>query len=80
MSIHADAARSRIRPAAAEGGSALVEELLRKGLDHKLMVAGMKQALAYLEEAHRVARNLGGPWRHITAYRLAHLRLRLAMS
>lgn len=60
-----------------------VEQLLREGLDQKLLKSGTGAALGKLQEAHDEASRspvLLEPWPSLTAYRLAHGLLRGASS
>ena len=56
-----------------------VSKKLKDAFDKKTLSGGTAEAVRLLEEAYEMARNpspLESPWPQITAYRLAHLRLR----
>jgi hypothetical protein len=56
-----------------------VVKWLKSGLDRKLQSGVQPRALEYLEKAYALARDpprLEAPWPQITAYRLAHLKMR----
>jgi hypothetical protein len=54
-----------------------VSQKLKQALDKKLLSGGTLYAIDLLKEAHQEAQGLTAPWPQITAYRLAHLYMRL---
>jgi hypothetical protein len=55
-----------------------VDRLLHACVDQKLLRGGTKDAIAYAQQAYKIAKvnNVPSPWPEIAAYRLAHLKMR----